>query len=64
MSGRILERQLSGMPSWGDDNAPGLLAALKKLVRTPTCQDATYDNNVQLAEAVDTANAAIAKAES
>ena len=42
--------------------APDLLAALRALLATNSCRDATYQNNIQLAEAVDVARAAIAKA--
>jgi hypothetical protein len=44
-------------------SAPDLLAALRTILATASCRDATYQNNIQLAEAVDVARAAIAKAE-
>ena len=43
--------------------APDMLAALRALLATNSCREATYNSNVGLAEAVDVARAAIAKAE-
>ena len=43
--------------------APDLIAALRALLATNSCREATYNSNVGLAEAVDVARAAIAKAE-
>ena len=43
--------------------APELLAALRALLATNSCREATYNSNVGLAEAVDVARAAIANAE-
>lgn len=43
--------------------APEMLAALRALLATNSCREATYNFNVSLAEAVDVARTAIAKAE-
>ena len=43
--------------------APDMIDALRKMLATASCREATYNNNIQLAEAVDVARAAIVKAE-